>query len=608
MQLEQQIAEAIDERNEYRNAYAALAREHHAMRQSPMPQDHRERSVKLPDPPLLTDGKDPKFEDWYSKMKGKLEGNADHYTTEALRMAYVESRTGGNATAREMLDCLKTIYLDPNRVQNAKTEFRRLVMRRTDDFHQFLTRFLHLAGESELPVSEYKYELNEKLSFDLQKLVITEFHASSSFDTFSKHCSQVAHTLKKINDIQSRTRKPNTQDVTKDMPSSAPLPYTQGARTSPAGKRVALGQVSFLGNAVSRTIDLGQLIDGNAFLVECQIARNGIAVTLKSLVDSGANGYLFISWKLAEQVVKGFGIQVVKLDAPVDVIGFDGKTKGQAAYVVGLHFQVAGRRFQKLPFLILDIGKQDLIIGRKFLEQHDIWLDEIKILRRELTVPEVKPEHEADADRRDQQMEKADQNKHVQWTPTRTEAQGHRTDLRKMEQTLKDKEPTTQVLLPKENLDPTILEELNSMPQVAVMAIDEGLGLVGKLITFNKVRGSLREERLLAAEGSDDWKLDNGLLLYQERLVVPETEDHIRTQLIKEVHDQISTARPGRTKTRKLLTSRYYWKGMGKDIDRYVRNCHTCRRSHVPRDMPPGLLKSLPIPQRSWQYISMDFQ
>ncbi|OJD26215.1 hypothetical protein ACJ73_02414 [Blastomyces percursus] len=239
-----------------------------------------------------------------------------------------------------------------------------------------------------------------------------------------------------------------------------------------------------------------------------------IPVTLKSLVDSGANGYLFISWKLAEQVVKRFGIQVVKLDTAVDVIGFDQRPSSLC-------------------------WKQDLIIGRKFLEQHDIWLDvrnqemvwpedrmpsltppdwtptgsarEIKILRRELTVPEVKPEHQEDALSRREDVVKAQR--------------VARDDFRQ------------QVLLPKENLDPTILEELNSIPQVAVMAIDEGLGLMGKLITRNK-----------------------------ERLVVPETEDHIRTQLIKEVHDQISTAHPGRTKTRKLLTSRYYWKGMGKDI------------------------------------------
>ncbi|OJD10397.1 hypothetical protein ACJ73_09811, partial [Blastomyces percursus] len=526
--LEGQLAKAIDARDEYRNEYAVLAREYHAMRRSPTPLDRLQRSVKLPDPPLLTDGKDPKFEDWYSKMRGKLEGNADHYTTEALRMTYVESRTGGDAadhlkprlrdgspnkfqTAKEMLDCLKAIYLDPNRVQTAKTEFRRLVMRRADDFHQFLTRFLHLAGESELPASEYKYEFNEKLSFDLQRLVITEFHSKSSFDEFSKHCSQVAHTLRKINDTQYRTRKPATQDVSKNTPSAprtnAPgsLNFRKEGRcykcseighiarfcTKPpatkepeqVGKGVTLGQVSFLGNAVNCTIDLSQLLGGNAFLADCQISRNGIAVALKSLVDTGAGGYLFISYQLAEQVARRFGIQVVKLDRPVDVIGFDGKTSGQAGYVIGLHFQIAGRRFQKLPFLILDTGKQDLIVGRKFLEQHDIWLDvrnhriiwpddraqaancyidyninnlptqpmqwtptgsarEIKILRRELATPKAKPEHQADADRRDQRMEKADKRRCVRRAPMTTKAEYGSMSLKKIERVLKDSNPT----------------------------------------------------------------------------------------------------------------------------------------------------------------------
>ncbi|OJD23554.1 hypothetical protein ACJ73_05087, partial [Blastomyces percursus] len=413
-----------------------------------------QRSVKLPDPPLLTDGKETKFEDWYSKMKGKLENNADHYTTEALRMAYVESRTGGNAanhlkprlrdespnkfrTAKEMLDCLKIIYLDPNRVQTAKTEFRRL------------------------------------------KLVITDFHSQSSFDDFSRHCSQVAHTLKKINDTQTHTRKSNTQDIPKDIPST-PRTNAPGAMNfrnegrcykcgevghiarfctkssgtkepEQFGKRVTLGQVSFLGNAVN--------------------------------LDTGAGGYLFISYRLAEQVARRFGIQVVKLDTPVGVIGFDGKPSGQASYVIGLHFQIAGRRFQKLPFLVLDTGKQDLIVGRKFLEQHDIWLDvrnhqmiwpddrgqaadcyidhnvnnlppqythwsrtgsakEIKIPYHELAIPKPKPEHQTDADRRDQRMEKADKRRCVRWAPMTTKAEYGSMSLKKIERVLKDSNPT----------------------------------------------------------------------------------------------------------------------------------------------------------------------
>ena len=57
-----------------------------------------EKSVKLPNgPPVLTDGKDPEFEDWDSRMRNKLKANIDHYNTEVLRIAYVENRVGGNA-------------------------------------------------------------------------------------------------------------------------------------------------------------------------------------------------------------------------------------------------------------------------------------------------------------------------------------------------------------------------------------------------------------------------------------------------------------------------------------------------------------------------------
>jgi hypothetical protein len=47
---------------------------------------------------------------------------------------------------------------------------------------------------------------------------------------------------------------------------------------------------------------------------------------------------------------------------------------------------------------------------------------------------------------------------------------------------------------------------------------------------------------------------------------------------------------------------------MDADIEQFVRNCHACRRSKVPRDKTPGLLRSLPVPERPWQHISMDFK
>jgi hypothetical protein len=51
--------------------------------------------TKIPDLPILTDRKEPKFEDWLLRIKDKLAANKDHYPTAALRLAYVKSQYRG---------------------------------------------------------------------------------------------------------------------------------------------------------------------------------------------------------------------------------------------------------------------------------------------------------------------------------------------------------------------------------------------------------------------------------------------------------------------------------------------------------------------------------
>ena len=63
--------------------------------------DSRHRSMKLPDPPCLTDGVNPDFRDWEIQMSGKLRTNRDHYRDEDAKMVYVFSRTQG-AAARHL--------------------------------------------------------------------------------------------------------------------------------------------------------------------------------------------------------------------------------------------------------------------------------------------------------------------------------------------------------------------------------------------------------------------------------------------------------------------------------------------------------------------------
>ena len=81
-------------------------------------------------------------------------------------------------------------------------------MYKNNNFYKFLIKFLYLAGEASISRDNYKYKINTKLAFDLQKAVVTNFISSSSFNEFSTHCSQVFHTLQNIASMESRLRRP----------------------------------------------------------------------------------------------------------------------------------------------------------------------------------------------------------------------------------------------------------------------------------------------------------------------------------------------------------------------------------------------------------------
>lgn len=131
--------------------------------------------------------------------------------------------------------------------------------------------------------------------------------------------------------------------------------------------------------------------------------------------------------------------------------------------------------------------------------------------------------------------------------------------------------------------------------------------LVDTLLTANRTSKTMDLYRNKTTTNPDFVLHDNGLLTYRNKLVIPE-EDFLRTQVIKAVHATQVSCHPGKNKTRLLVKEKYWWPSLIKDVDRYVANCRPCRWSTRPRDKTPGLLHPLPIPERPWQHISMDFK
>jgi transposase InsO family protein len=100
--------------------------------------------------------------------------------------------------------------------------------------------------------------------------------------------------------------------------------------------------------------------------------------------------------------------------------------------------------------------------------------------------------------------------------------------------------------------------------------------------------------------------VNDGQLRFRDRIWVPNSEP-LRTRMIQETHDSMANGHPGREQTTALLSRRFFWPDMIKDIRRFLRNCDICGRTKAWREKRWGLLKPLPVPTRIWRSISMDF-
>ena len=97
-----------------------------------------------------------------------------------------------------------------------------------------------------------------------------------------------------------------------------------------------------------------------------------------------------------------------------------------------------------------------------------------------------------------------------------------------------------------------------------------------------------------------------GLVLRYSAIYVPD-DVQLKLDLLKQHHDSILSGHFGRSKTTELLSRSFWWPGLRLFVKRYIANCQICTRSKPSRQLPIGHLHPLPIPERPWASISMDF-
>ncbi|KAE8701616.1 Detected protein of unknown function [Hibiscus syriacus] len=117
-----------------------------------------------------------------------------------------------------------------------------------------------------------------------------------------------------------------------------------------------------------------------------------------------------------------------------------------------------------------------------------------------------------------------------------------------------------------------------------------------------------RELVKLARDGKTQQFWVEDVLLYTKglRIYVPKW-DNLRRDLIKECHDTKWAGHPGQKRTMALLAITYFWPHIKDSVELYVKTCLVHQQDKVENRQPVGLLEPLPVPQRPWDSITLDF-
>lgn len=101
-------------------------------------------------------------------------------------------------------------------------------------------------------------------------------------------------------------------------------------------------------------------------------------------------------------------------------------------------------------------------------------------------------------------------------------------------------------------------------------------------------------------------RIKSNRLYYDNLIFVPNIHD-LKLLLIKNCHDHPSGGHHGRNKVFAEISRDYWWPNMLDYITQYTNNCHICKRIKPSRLKYQGLLKQLPVPERRWRDLSVDF-
>lgn len=102
------------------------------------------------------------------------------------------------------------------------------------------------------------------------------------------------------------------------------------------------------------------------------------------------------------------------------------------------------------------------------------------------------------------------------------------------------------------------------------------------------------------------FSLQNGIFLYKDKVFLS-ADSPLKPLVLQHAHNIPVGGHSRYLKTMHRVQQDFFWFAMKKDIKEHIRTCEICQGIKVDTIKPVGLLQPLPIPDKPWMDISMDF-
>ncbi len=110
-------------------------------------------------------------------------------------------------------------------------------------------------------------------------------------------------------------------------------------------------------------MDTARVLGGKSLRIPVLLSYNGIAVKVNALLDSGADGYLYLNRSIAPKVRAAIGAPQDQLTRAADLKGYRTDDSDKVTTVLQAHLTIDGIKLLNEPFVEADLGNNEVIIG-----------------------------------------------------------------------------------------------------------------------------------------------------------------------------------------------------------------------------------------------------